>query len=761
MDYQPPVGRDEMGNLIGSGEDMLINWEMISDDRGIITYRNKLTNEETKVPPSLYQKLPPAKSERLLAKEAAEIVITFIKGKISAHIQKLKEQQEEYNKAPSDDDDDSDEEDEEEEESGTMSDLENPEEAEKQRKAKEEERAEKKRKKEEEEDRKRKDDEDLSVYMYDIETVEMLAASTGLEKDRPRILKTQLDDEEKARNEAMLFNRGAFMRVFDHVAFEKPLLFHMDADELSVPEVRTLLEKMATNEEKLERRLAKTRENLKDFSLLLTEKLQEDEDEEYEKLERKSALKKKKEGRLTMESGVAGAKGGGGSQLQSLEGSEDEEESDEEDEKEKDKESEESSDDDEDHHEHGDHDDASVVKTLDNVNTDIAALNALKAAKRGLTGDIVTRTRKMPVLLLGDPSIGDASCSTIVPESMITLSNNLATLALFCGYANVLIDSAPDTMRMGIQQHLKSDTFNRQDDDAWMTGNFFLTVSQERLDAIREALTLKQNPTQGFIRERSKTLHLDTLTLSKDTIQPPDSGGEPPELASTTAASSATAMAEGTYKLRYGLWKARQYLVEVLQHQIQQEAVRDIIENRRFSPDAPPPKNGHNISDTKEPFSNHVGKFVVHNTRDPTVSTRETGRGIMTQNGVESAEESRYYNDGALSIVKVSEGKVVSKSVPVTFTITRIEVTLNLPSSYALMQEQKQYVRLTLGAWTTRTKSRILRTRHKVVWHRIKLGAIMTIEALKYGGQLLIEVINSNLALDDAVIGTGMYTIEP
>ena len=751
MDYQPPVGRDEMGNLIGSGEDMLANWEMISDDRGIITYRNKLTNEETKVPPSLYQKLPPAKSDRLLAKEAAEIVITFIKGKIAAHIQKMKVQQEEYNKAPSDDD--SSDEEEEEEESGTLSDLENPEEADRQRKAKEEERAELKRKKEEEEDRKRKDDEDLSVYMYDIETVEMLAASTGLEKDRPRILKTQLDDEEKARNEAMLFNRGAFMRVFDHVAFEKPLLFHMDADELTVPEVRTLLEKMASNEEKLERRLAKTRENLKDFSLLLTEKLQEDEDEVYEKMDRKSAMKKKKEASLTLESGGPGAKGGGGS-LQSLEGSEDEEESEEEGEKEKDKESEESSDDDDDH-EHGEHDDASVVKTLDNVKSDIAALNALKAAKRGLTGDIITRTRKMPVLLLGDPSIGDASCSTIVPESMITLSNDLATLALFCGYSNVMIDSAPEAMRLGIQQHLKSDTFNRQDDDAWMTGNFFLTVSQERLDAIREALTLKQNPTQGFVRERTKTLHLDTLTLSKETIQPPDAGGEPPELASTTAASSSTAMAEGTYKLRYGLWKARQYLVEVLQHQIQQEAVRDIIENRRFSPDEQPPKKGQNASDAKTHYSDHVGKFVVHNSRDPTVSTRDTGRGVISQNVVESAEESRYYKDGALSIVKVSEGKVVSKSVPVTFTVTRIEVTLNLPSSYALMQEQKQYVRLTLGAWTTRTKSRILRARHKVVWHRINLGAIMTLQALKYGGQLLIEVINSNLALDDAVIGTG------
>jgi len=252
MDYKPPLGRDEKGNLVGSGEDMLVNWEMVTDHKGVITYRHKETGEETKVPPSLYQTLPPSKTPRMIAKEAAEVVLAFIKGKIAAHIAKLKEQKAEFEKPPSDEDStDPDDEDDDEEEDDTLSDMVNEEEEEKKRQAKEEARAEKKRKKEEEEERKRKDDEDLSVYMYDIETVEMLAASTGQEKDRPKIMKTQIDDEEKARHEAMVFNTGSAIRVYDHVAFEKPLLLRLDTDELEVSDIRTLLEKLAVNEEKL------------------------------------------------------------------------------------------------------------------------------------------------------------------------------------------------------------------------------------------------------------------------------------------------------------------------------------------------------------------------------------------------------------------------------------------------------------------------------------------------------------------------------
>ena len=399
--------------------------------------------------------------------------------------------------------------------------MENPEEEEKRRQAKEEARLEKKRKKAEEEERKRKDDEDLSVYMYDIETVEMLAASSGQDRDRPKIMKTQIDDEEKARHEAMIFNTGSAIRAYDHVAFEKPLLLRVDADDLEVVDIRALLEKLAVNEEKLERRLAKTRENLKDFSLLLTTRLQEEEDERYEQEEKQQRKLKAKADAAAAGGGEVG--GEVGSQAMSQELDDESEEEPEGDEKEKNKDSDEDDDDDDDSDEDGSGTHAEEQK-VDDVVTDIAALNALKRAKRGLTGDIISRSRHMPALLVGDVAIGDATASAMVTTDMVKATNNLALLALFCGYSNTIIDAAPDTLRSNLQQHLHASTFNRQEDDAWMTGNFFLTVSQERLDAIREALSLRQNPAKGYARGRGSSgaaLHLDTLSLSKDIVDPP------------------------------------------------------------------------------------------------------------------------------------------------------------------------------------------------------------------------------------------------
>ena len=90
MDYQPPPGRDELGNLTFEETAETLQWKMLADNKGQVYYINKKTGEKRYTAPSAFRKVPPGKSAQQLVGEAAMLVLTYIKGKITRHIEKKK-----------------------------------------------------------------------------------------------------------------------------------------------------------------------------------------------------------------------------------------------------------------------------------------------------------------------------------------------------------------------------------------------------------------------------------------------------------------------------------------------------------------------------------------------------------------------------------------------------------------------------------------------------------------------------------------------
>jgi predicted nucleic acid-binding Zn-ribbon protein len=253
MSYQPPLGRDESGNVITTEENDSHNWLVLADTRGQVYYKNKLNGTITYYPPYAYKKLPPGKTRDQTVAEAAGIVLDFMKEKISKHIAMKKKRKE---------------------------DLENPLTPEE-------------RKKKEKADKNRTPEEiaaagpelseegepiDLTLYQYDIETVEMLAHELTGESN------TADKDMEEIRKERRSFLEGKEVRKFQEELFEGQSIIEMEINSLSVPEIRGIVEELSLTEEKYETKLERTRNNLKDFSFLLQERLTLDQEEKLKAL---------------------------------------------------------------------------------------------------------------------------------------------------------------------------------------------------------------------------------------------------------------------------------------------------------------------------------------------------------------------------------------------------------------------------------------------------------------------------------------------
>ncbi|CAE7599270.1 unnamed protein product, partial [Symbiodinium microadriaticum] len=89
MSYKPPPGRDEMGNLTGTEEDLMKGWEMKTDYKGIVYFEAE-NGEITYETPASYRHIPPGRAPELFVGEAANIVLTYIKGKIAKHVGALR-----------------------------------------------------------------------------------------------------------------------------------------------------------------------------------------------------------------------------------------------------------------------------------------------------------------------------------------------------------------------------------------------------------------------------------------------------------------------------------------------------------------------------------------------------------------------------------------------------------------------------------------------------------------------------------------------
>jgi hypothetical protein len=92
------------------------------------------------------------------------------------------------------------------------------------------------------------------------------------------------------------------------------------------------------------------------------------------------------------------------------------------------------------------------------------------------------------------------------PSECVDTAVNLTILALFCGYSNIQIDLSPPIFDLQINKHInisnvsmknipQKNTPNeknekrKKNDDEWLTNSFFISLSRQRLDVLRSALT--------------------------------------------------------------------------------------------------------------------------------------------------------------------------------------------------------------------------------------------------------------------------------
>lgn len=110
------------------------------------------------------------------------------------------------------------------------------------------------------------------MYQYDIETVEMLAgisevaAKGDADKDPEEI--------RAAKREFLVEND---VRDFDPSYYVGRTMAEVDMTTITLSELRAIVEDLAMTEEKLEKRTERVRENMKDFSFVLMERVAEDE----------------------------------------------------------------------------------------------------------------------------------------------------------------------------------------------------------------------------------------------------------------------------------------------------------------------------------------------------------------------------------------------------------------------------------------------------------------------------------------------------
>ena len=223
LSYKPPPGRDDMGNPTATEEDLNKKWIMKCDYRGIVYFQSEVTGEIQYEAPNSHRGIPTGRDPHLYVAEAANIVVTFLKGQIEKHLLQLKAKQEN-------------------EEAG----IPPPEEE--------------------------GEPEDLSKYLYDIETIEMLSSDFEAALGAKKVEKKKGEADEPifldSRDEVPGFEAGSGMLKANGQELGKdkyigPTLIQYDISECSFSQMKGIVELYATMEETLERRLTETRSHLR------------------------------------------------------------------------------------------------------------------------------------------------------------------------------------------------------------------------------------------------------------------------------------------------------------------------------------------------------------------------------------------------------------------------------------------------------------------------------------------------------------------
>jgi len=256
LSYEPPPGRDEQGNINFSPNPEAAKWVMKNDYKGSVYFQNEITKEVKFQSPFSYTDIPKGRTEEEIIGEASRTVLLYLKQKISKHIKRMRKMK----KA-----------------------VENPltyQEKMKMEKEKNENlfgNAPKKEGEEHNEDEEDNDDgendEDLSKFQYDIETIEFLADAHGPRDES--LPKKDPENPEIASMAARDFLKDSDARVIDAEYYAGITTADLDVEEATLEQFRDIVQSYAITEERLDRRIARIRDNMSDFSQLLLQRVEE------------------------------------------------------------------------------------------------------------------------------------------------------------------------------------------------------------------------------------------------------------------------------------------------------------------------------------------------------------------------------------------------------------------------------------------------------------------------------------------------------
>lgn len=568
MSYEPPPGRDHLGSRVPEPLDK--HWVLRTDARGEVYYFHEKTEEITYVPPNSYRKVPEGKSAEQLVGEAAQLVLTYIKGKMEDRLAKINKAAEDEAKAaraaagldiPSQRSDSITSLQSQEKpniaasllpfsfsESLTKNRLEetgvvDPEQAKKDAEAKT--KAEKADLMEEIEDLKR--------FVYDIETVEMLAVAVpgGKEFDRrqasgmsatssviadsgspkPVLDKTgsmsskrSVDGTAIADISSIIDPDADSFKVLDMLG---PALTDVEFQLMSVEQLRAVAEGHAAVEDKLERRLRIVRTNLKDFSHVLMSKVKAEQQQQAEH-EKSAMLMRMMSGTIERQVGSEKAPAA----------------------------------------------DAGSPLLLASSTSLLSPGKELGSPAAETTSPLSPSSANQPVAKTAENQSADTV--DIASDELGGIVDNLVTLSLFCGHSGLRIDDVAYDFTKEVDLRSNSSFSNCADDgsleqdDVWLTGSFFLAANSEMVDEIRDNLVRQ-------VSENKENAPL--VTLSSTNLIP---FGFKPQQSEDLIYSARASASSLTLQQKYALWQSRQFMGEVLRFQVQQHAIHTAaLEKRR------------------------------------------------------------------------------------------------------------------------------------------------------------------------------------
>lgn len=785
IDYKPPPGRDEKGQAVVDVEKMSL-WDLKADGKGRIYFEHKKTGEIQHEDPSAYPIIPKGKDKDTLAAEAAEMVLLTIRAKIQKHIRKKQKEKivverkqrvlgarEDFAKVCEQIKKDKPD------LLGKYEDLTEWMEAEEAMTdaLRAVEKEEEKEKIEEEGKRKAgtlEDDadddpnDDLSSYQLDIETVEMMAAKFAPPQ------KVEPTPQEK-RAKMFAFAEGDEVRKFNPDDYMGPSLLDTTPDDLSLDELRDVLETLALREEKHEKALKIVRDNINDFSYILLDRYRAADlaklqaERERREAERREKLKyerrkAKKEAKLRArekaaeeaemaaklaelnlssvisqeldgeggpgagegkdgEDGDGGADGdaeagGEGQPKEQLDESADEKPGvDSKDEKGGAEEKKEEKDgggggaegkgdkkDGDEDAKVGDVDDKTVGGDHSIAGDSLRSLytedmsddedheqldNADDVEGDSLAGGVVVDDPD--ILIYGDISIKEPS--ETFEEHIVQTSRNLINFAVFCGYTNMHIEEAPEeaNLEFSLRPEAIGETF--EGDDQWLTSSFFVSVSKDRVDAIKELVSMVYDPDLGLLN--SSPLASTRLTQAAEELA---KGGR-----RVMGRPYTPGVSNVNEKLTtaHALWKSQQLMAEVVRFQCQKSAVQEAYYNR---------------------FRDY-----------------------------EYSADQRRVSRMSLMDSSVPVGALAAREKPVLFKVKK--VTAFNVSDAVWADQQPQFVEVALGGWSMKVPKQVASGR-ALMWDDLDYSALIPLIRLQLD-DLVVQFFDEHELLPNALVATG------